>query len=117
MNYLAHELKILGKKWTVYYCTSRYYKKKCGDDSVGLTECDLKEIYLLIKRLTPEIAAHELFHAYMVELCVTPASLTPDQMEEICADVIGKHGRKLLKQADQIIDAYHVLRGRVEGSN
>lgn len=116
MNYLAHEIKVLGKRWVVYYCPKKYYKKKCGNDSVGLADIETKEIFLLIKTLSSEVVAHELTHAYLSELCLGRTDLDPHQLEEVFAEMVGKYGKVLVRQVDQIIDAYHILRRRVEAA-
>jgi hypothetical protein len=114
--YLAHRTNILGHSWTVYYCTEGFFKKKYGKECLGVTETDDKQIYLRVKKLKSEVVIHELVHAYMEELCTTPAGLAPEQVEEVAADLFGKYGAKILRQSQQIIDAYHVLRERASSS-
>ena len=61
----------------------------------------------------PETTIHELFHAYVWEVCVPSADLTADQMEEVAADILAKYGKRIWKQADEIDLAYRILKGRV----
>jgi hypothetical protein len=112
-KYLAYRTKILGHPWTVYYCQPKYYKKKWDDSSVGMTDEDEKAIYVLNNRVNHEVVAHELTHAYLAEMCVTTASLDTEQMEDVCCDAVGKYGRRIVAQADKIVDAFYVLKARV----
>lgn len=115
-KYLAHKTRVLGNNWLVYYCQPKYYRKLWGTDSIGMTDTELRIIYLINKRVTFEVVAHELWHAYCEEVCVTPASLTAEQMEEVSADIAGKYGRHIMKQAEQIVNAYTILRDKLNES-
>jgi len=112
-GFLAHKVKILGHQWIVHFHKEKDYRKAFGDDSLGICETLDKEIHLRIKKLKAEVVVHELVHAYMEELCTTPAGLEPGQGEEVAADLFAKYGRTLLSQSDQIIQAYEMLRERV----
>lgn len=112
-KYLAFKFTILGHPWVVYYCTERYYKRKNGKDSVGITHLDSREIYVRAKHLSRETVVHELTHAYFAELCTHSADITSDALEEIFCDLMAKYGSRLLRQADKIMSTHKKLLGKV----
>lgn len=114
---LASRLTILGHAWTVHYWPRKDFVSKFGDTDVGYAECEDKEIYLYcgvsLERIEMTLR-HELFHAYVSELCLDVANLSGDQMEEACAELLSKYGARILKQAAQSIARYKRLRTRVQ---
>jgi hypothetical protein len=112
--YLAARITVLGHKWIVYFCSEEYWKKekKFSNNVLGITDPDTKKIYLRQIKMTFDTIIHELHHAYIEELCVTPADLDTDQMEEVCSDLMAKYGKRLLDQADKLIATYARLKTR-----
>lgn len=128
-KYLAMRLKIVGKEWTVYFCSKRYFDKKhreyfeappgpAGNGTLAFTCQDDKKLFLRSNRMRRETIIHELCHSYLWELCLwdlrhRESDATPERIEEAFCDLLSKYGKKLLKQTDQIIEAYEILKGKV----
>lgn len=97
------KFKILDKDWTLRVLKKKKYKKKNGKDSVAITYGYKKCIDVGPKGVRYEIIAHELVHAYMEELCVnSTTNLSIDDLEEIFAELLSKHGHTLLALAGQL---------------
>lgn len=126
--FLAFRLPIVGKQWTVYYCGKKYYKQQHraafesdpDGSTLAFTLPDDKQIFFQQRALKRETIIHELTHAYLWESCLMglrvaePTPDTMDALEEAFCDMMAKQGRTMLKQTDQIIDAYEALRARVD---
>jgi hypothetical protein len=109
---LGYKLNILNRTWTVYYLTKAIFVKKYSDNTLATTECDDREIYLRLDKLKIETVAHEIMHAYFEEHSLPTMDLSPDQVEELACDIVAKYGLIIHQQANQVIHAYKVLRGR-----
>ncbi len=107
---LAMKLKVLGHPWTVYYLSSKDFKKRHGSACVGLTETGERRINLRTKRMKRETVVHELVHAYVTEMCLDVANLEASQMEEAMCDLMAKYGERIFAQADAIVARYAQLK-------
>ena len=126
-KYLAMHLPVVGKKWTIYFCSKRYFDNRhrlaFETDSGGTLAFvvpDDKAMYLLPSRMKRETIMHELTHAYLWELCLNDLYLSEDsaekldRLEEAFCDMMAKYGKTMIGQLDQIQAAYSILRGRAE---
>lgn len=113
-RYLGYKIKILGHSWTVFYCTPRYFKQQHPemDDALAVSVKEDKYIYLQNGHLKRETVIHELTHAYLWMLCVTSCDLDTDAITEVFCDLLAMHGEKILKQADEVLAAFKILKGR-----
>jgi hypothetical protein len=109
---LAFRFKVLGHSWIAYYLPEKEFRQKYGTSYVGMAECEDRELFLLTKGLKLGTIVHELHHAYVHELCLDSADLSGDQMEEACAELMAKYGRKILDQGDEILARYLKLKAK-----
>jgi hypothetical protein len=109
---LSYRFRVCGKRWTAHFCNAKEFRAHGDEQTLAITITTDKEIYFRASKLHKETVIHELFHAYVEEVCITPAEPTVEQMEEVAADIMGKYGKRLLKTADKIRDAYEILSGR-----
>jgi hypothetical protein len=109
---ISYKVIILSRTWLVHFLPKGQFVKKYGDSTLAATECDDRTVFLRIDKLSAETIAHELMHCYIEEHSAPTMELNPDQVEELCCDIVAKHGEVLLGQAEQILHAYKVLRGR-----
>jgi len=102
-GYLQLEFFILGKEWTLRVLSEKYFKKKNGNAAAAVTKVHKRRIELRPKFLDRETIVHELFHAYLSEMCLHSTNeLTVADMEEICAELMAKRGIELLAKADWV---------------
>ena len=100
------KIKIKGIEWAIYAQTPAAYKRKHGSDSHAITYPRDREIYFNKETLAPDYVRHELLHAYVSSSSTNSSSLTTDQMEELCAEMIGEHGPELFLFVDQILNFF-----------
>jgi hypothetical protein len=97
-------VQIKGANWTVKKLTTRKFVKLHGDkECPALTvPCD-REIHLNGDLHTTKYFRHELLHAFASE-CNTESmtSMTIDDMEELCASIVGEYAIELVKMADEL---------------
>lgn len=114
---LKYTIDVLTHSWSVYYLPKQAYIKVAGERSIALADVDERDIYLRIdkirkSKIAKESIRHELAHAYIHEGNATVSSLTAEQMEEFCCEVVAKYGKRIHDQADAIINAYNVSTGK-----
>lgn len=96
--------KVLNKPWKLIVLDNKRYVRKHGDDSVAITDVTDREIFLAPKGKNYETIAHELLHAYYVELCLHSATeINKDDCEEIFAEFLAKFGKEALALADALL--------------
>lgn len=104
------KFKILDKAWTIRAMDKKTYRKKHGKHSEALTKLHKRRIDLNgVAGRSKETIIHELLHAYMSELCFHSAGLDEHSLEEVFAEIMAKHGKKLLDLSDKL---YHDLKVR-----
>jgi hypothetical protein len=102
------EFKVLNKKWKIRILEKKKYTKRYGEDSVAITLAYRRLIYLHPEGLDLETIVHELVHAFMSELCIKSTNeITPDDLEEIFAELMAKRGKELLQLADELFFKIH----------
>ena len=101
---LIIKFPVLGKEWTLRVLEKKKYKKKRGNDSVGITIMVDRKIDIPSNGINIETVEHELLHAYRYELCVTSMNkIKADDWEEFYAEFTSKYGRELHALADIIM--------------
>jgi hypothetical protein len=98
--------KIKGIEWKFYAQTASAYKRKHGSDSHAITYTKDREVYFNISTLATDYVRHEVFHSYIASSSTNSASLTADQMEELCAELYGEHGPEMDLLVDQILNFF-----------
>jgi hypothetical protein len=95
--------EVLGKKWTLKVLKPKKYVKKHGYDSVAVTLGWKRKIFIHQEGVDKETLIHEIVHAFLHELCLkSTTQITTDDLEEIFAELMAKHGREILDLADSL---------------
>lgn len=100
------KIKIKGIEWAIYAQTQAAYKRKHGSDSHAITYTKDRDIYFNISTLAPNYVRHEIFHAYIASSSINSSNLTPDQLEELAAELFGDHGPEMDLAVDQILNFF-----------
>jgi hypothetical protein len=100
------KITMKGIEWTVYAHSTASYKRRHGSDSHAITYTKDREIFFNKDTLAPDYVRHELLHAFVASSSTNSSSLDVDQMEELCAEIIGEHGVELMLYADQILNFF-----------
>ncbi len=98
------KLSIKGSDWTIRLLTGPAYNKKYGADSGAITLPGSKTIAFNKSMLHPGYIRHELLHALFEESNTESATLTPIQVEEVCASIIQNHWHNINMWTEYIID-------------
>lgn len=94
------KFKILGRTWKLKLLTKKAFEKRNGADCFAVTWSN-RVIELSSKGQDIETIRHELVHAYQKEMCLGSTNeVTPADMEEWIAELIGRRGPELLRLAD-----------------
>lgn len=95
------DVEISGETWKVFVLDDEDFNA-AFPECAAVTLPDKKHIILNEDSLTRENVRHEYFHACMTELCTDSASLSANQMEEMSAELFGRRGHKMVKEANRI---------------
>ena len=101
-NSISLIITVIGRRWKLRVLTKRHYKKRNGAGSLGVTKGYKRRIDLHPLGVDLETIIHELYHAYMYELCASSTNMDVDDLEEFNAELLAKYGKRLLGQADLI---------------
>lgn len=108
--------KVLGKDWKLRLLKKKKYVKKNGDDSLAVTLSWKRRIDLSPRGQTRETLLHELWHAYLTEICVKSATEMPNSdFEEVTADLFSVRGEEIISLGDELMaEMNRVLQPRVD---
>jgi hypothetical protein len=96
-------LKIKDIKWHLALLDDVDYNKKHGTDSLGITESEHRIIDFKKSAFSESLIRHELMHAYISSCCIASmGELTDIDMEEICAEIVGDHGKQIVQRSARI---------------
>lgn len=95
---------ILGKSWRVKVVSPKTYMKNHGDDSDAITDLNKRVIDFRNDEFNIEVIRHEIFHAFLEESMVSRASLTPEQVEEIAAEIVGRYAEEICNLGNEILN-------------
>lgn len=98
----VHKFEIANYKWKIWFLTPAEYAGACGKDSVAETDIDARAIRFNIEDCTIETIRHELVHAYVVMFNFVELDLDDCQVEEFFAELFGKYGEVICKQAKKL---------------
>lgn len=99
----THYILILGQRWNVVFWHPDHYAKNIALDSQGeLTNYSHRKLNIDLEYLSTELMRHELTHAYAKERSIVEVGINKNQLEEFFAEIIGKHGELLCRQAKQL---------------
>jgi hypothetical protein len=96
------KIVILGKTWRTKLVTPRTYIKNHTDDSDAITILTDRAIHFRTDCFNIEVIRHELLHAFMEETMMNRASLSPFQVEEIAAEIVGRYAEEIVSLAKDI---------------
>lgn len=104
------EVNIMGKIWKVRILSNKIYEKaKSRSDSLAITlswkrHLDLsEEVFAWDEEVAIEIIRHEVFHAFMGEMCVMSTQrVSRADWEEICAECFAKRGPEMITTSEDI---------------
>lgn len=97
---------IKGIDWEFHLQTSRSYVRDHGKDSGAITYLGDKDVYFNQDQLTPGVVRHEMLHVFVASSGINSASLTTDQMEELCCELYENHGPEMDLLVDKILESF-----------
>lgn len=98
--------KIKGLEWTFHVQTNSAYTRAHGKDSEAVTYPHSREVYFNISCLSPYAVKHELLHVFVASSSTSSSSLTADQVEELCAEIVGEHGIDIEMLSEKILNYF-----------
>ena len=128
-DYLACQISVVGKRWTVYFCPKSYFKRRHKKEFKGkpsgtaaFVVCDDRKMYLRTSSLKRETIVHELTHSYLWELCLwslrhKDSEAPIEEVEEAFCEMMAKYGKQILKQTESILQSYRSLKKRCDAND
>lgn len=101
------QFNIKGIDWTFYCQSNSSYIKAHGSDSEAITYTKERKVYFNKSHLQPNAVIHEVFHAYVASCGTNSSSLKPDQVEELCCEIIAEHIFEILTQMKKILEYFN----------
>ncbi len=98
------KIKINGQSWRVEVVSIKKMKEEAEDkDTLGLCVVHEKTIYIREDSVDYGTIAHELFHAFVADLCLSDtANIGLEDLEEIFAQHFESRGETIVKKAKQV---------------
>jgi hypothetical protein len=96
------KITIQGESWKVLLFEDEEFERKFEPGVAAYCDPQSKQLLFCEGELTMTTVIHELCHAYYSMLCLSSATLTNEQMEEIWCEMFAKHGKIILRQAGQL---------------
>jgi len=100
------KIQVKGAEWTVNYLSKIKYHKKHGFDSQAITLPDVKVIDLSHEFMSTINIQHELLHAFVCESNTESANLDANQMEELCASIVGEYAVEIVRLTYYILNSF-----------
>lgn len=108
MKKKPYKATVKGMDWEFHLQSNAQYVRYNGKDSGAITYLGDRDVYFNSSQLSPGIVRHEILHVYIASSGINSASLTADQMEEICCEVYEVFGPEMDLLVDKILE--HFLR-------
>lgn len=102
-------IKIKGADWRVNFVTRKVFDKEHPElaGAFALTEKGgPRLIWFVPSVFSTGIAFHELLHAHSSECCIGSSSISPDDREELCCEILENHLHEILAAGKQITDFF-----------
>lgn len=99
------KLKVVDNNWKIRLLSPEMFIKEHGkshSDSDAITDTEKFIVDFKIGSLTEVNVRHEVFHMYFDSLLVASANLTPLQIEEMTASLMGKYGEDYIKSSRKV---------------
>lgn len=99
---------ILGQEWYVTCLSETEYNNIHSEDkeAEAFTDPNLSTITINERYLTTVTIIHELVHAYTDVCCAGHSEIDKGSYEEIIAEIFGRYGRIMIKQADDLLKEF-----------
>lgn len=97
-------INIKGINWKIFVQTPSAYKKKHGSDSDAITYTSDREVFFQKGHVKFGTCLHEVWHCYITSSSINSASLTKDQFEELCAEILEEHYFEIGENAKKVMD-------------
>lgn len=94
---------IKGIDWEFFFQSNASYVRQHGNDSGAISYHEDGEVYFNSAYLSPGKVRHEIMHVYVASSGTNSASLTKDQMEELCAEIYESHGPEMDVLVDKLL--------------
>ena len=104
-------LNIKGKNWLFILLPDRSFDKQHNSDpeeepASAITIPSIQEVHFRKTDLNPNVVAHELLHVLVQASLVGSASLSPQQVEELCCEIVGEHYAEIALWVTQILTRF-----------
>lgn len=104
-------LNIKGKNWSFILLHDRSFDKLHNSnpdegDASAITLSSTHEVHFRKSDLEPSVVAHELLHVLVNASLVGSADLSPAQVEELCAEIVGEHYAEIASWTNQILSRF-----------
>jgi hypothetical protein len=106
MKKKPYKATIKGMDWEFHLQTNSSYVRKHGNDSGAIAYPEDRDVFFNANYLSGGKIRHELMHVYVASSGINSASLTKDQMEELCAEIVELHGPELMYLTDKILEHF-----------
>ena len=98
-------VKVVNKKWKITVRSDKVHNASFGETH-GIAMLEERKIHIRRSSMNSETILHEMIHAYQHELSFHELQLDDDQVEEWFAELFGKYGRTMIKDADRLLAYY-----------
>lgn len=95
-------LTILGSPWEYASYDPAAFARAHGKEVPALVESSPPRILFAHGTVTKGIIRHELLHAYLFTLPIRSVDLSPDQLEELIADLLADHWDTIGRQTREM---------------
>lgn len=96
-------VSVRGLKWGIELHSPESYETIDGaGTSDAMTDEEPRLIYFRVDKLNRIVIRHEIFHAFVASMHLNSASLTGEQMEEVCAEFLSTSVDEYLKVSDKL---------------
>lgn len=102
-------IPIKGRDWRFILMTDRRFDKLHNPDEDGNAAMTIEGAYEVHFRKSDWTIAgirHELLHVLYMMSLVGSTSMTPADVQELCAEIVGEHGQEICLWADRIADRF-----------
>lgn len=99
------KVTVLGTVWTVKALSVDAFVQMFGQHDLGITIPSSFEIFFSEEELNITTVRHELWHAAYASLCLSAATISRKNQEEIMAELFANHGPAILKLASTLLEA------------
>lgn len=106
MKKKPYKANIKGIDWEFHIQSNASYIRSHGKDSGAITYLGDRDVYFNSSQLSPGTVRHELMHVYVKSSGTNSASLSPDDVEELCAELYEVHGPEMDLLVDKILEHF-----------